>query len=118
MPKAQQRNRPVMVPAFLLGQLAVDRAFQGQGLARSLLLFALTTAWRASAVMGSTGVVTHPIDQDVRSLYAGWGFEVLPFDPQQAMFVRMADLKKLFGEPPATSPDQPAQDLSGATIPL
>jgi predicted N-acetyltransferase YhbS len=53
LPKPQQRNRPDPVPATLLGQLAVDKAFQGQGHAASLLLFALKTALRAAEIIGS-----------------------------------------------------------------
>ena len=99
LPKAQQRNRPEAIPAFLLGQLAVDIAYQGQRVAASLLQFALTTAWRASGVMGSMGVVTHPIDDSVRAFYARWGFEPLPFDPKQALFVRMVELEQMLGPP-------------------
>jgi GNAT superfamily N-acetyltransferase len=92
--KKQQRNKPDPVPATLLGQLAIDQAYQGRGHARSLLLFALTTALRASREIGSFGVITHPIDDQVRRFYARWGFEDLPFDPKQAMIVRVIDLEK------------------------
>jgi GNAT superfamily N-acetyltransferase len=92
--KAQQRNKPDPVPVTLLGQLAIDRACQGRGHARSLLLFALTTALRASRDIGSFGVITHPIDDQVRGFYARWGFANLPFDPKHAMIVRMVDLEK------------------------
>lgn len=98
LPKSQQRNRPNPVPATLLGQLAVDRSYQGQGHATSLLIFALRTSLRASEIVGSAGVITHPLDDAVRSLYAKWGFEELPFDPGRAMMVRMADLRKAFTE--------------------
>jgi hypothetical protein len=66
LPKPLQRNRPDPVPATLLGQLAVVRAFQGQGHAASLLVFALRTALVASATIGSLGVITHPLDDGVR----------------------------------------------------
>lgn len=92
--KVQQRNKPDPVPVTLLGQLAVDRRHHGQGHARSLLFFALTTALRASRDIGSFGVVTHPLDDQVRGFYARWGFEDLPFDPQRAMIVRMIDLER------------------------
>ena len=39
--KPQRRNKPDPVPATLLGQLAVDKRYQRQGYARSLLHFAL-----------------------------------------------------------------------------
>ncbi len=97
LPKAQQRNRPDPVPVTLLGQLAVDRRDRGQGHARSLLMFALRTALEAAALIGSTGVITHPLDDAVRAFYRRWGFQDLPFDPRRAMIVRMADLRASFG---------------------
>ncbi|MGJ0391392.1 MAG: GNAT family N-acetyltransferase [Methylocystis sp.] len=98
LPKPQQRNRPNPVPVTLLGQLAVDKDYQGQGHAVSLLLFALKTAVRAAEAIGSMGVITHPLDDNVRDFYARWGFQDLPSDPRRAMFVRMDDLRHSFGE--------------------
>jgi GNAT superfamily N-acetyltransferase len=92
--KAHQRNKPDAVPVTLLGQLAVDKAHQGQGHARSLLHFALAAALRASREVGSFGVITHPIDEQVRQFYRRWGFGDLPFDPKRSMIVRMVDLEK------------------------
>jgi GNAT superfamily N-acetyltransferase len=92
LPQPLQRNQPDPVPATLLGQLAVHHAFQGQGHAASLLLFALRTALRASERIGSMGVMTHPLDDGVRGFYGRWGFQDLRFDPRRAMFVRMVDL--------------------------
>ncbi len=94
LPKPQQRNKPDPVPVTLLGQLAVHKDYQGQGHARSLLLFALRMAMRASREIGSFGVITHPVDEAVRAFYRRWGFADLPFDPRGAMIVRMADLEK------------------------
>ncbi len=97
LPKPQQRNRPDPVPVTLLGQLAVDKDYQGQGHAASLLWFALKTALRAADLVGSMGVITHPLDDGVRSFYARWGFQDLPFDPRRAMMARMAELLLAFG---------------------
>jgi GNAT superfamily N-acetyltransferase len=94
LPKPQQRNRPDPLPTTLLGQLAIHKDFQGRGYARSLLLFALRTALRASRDVGSFGVITHPIDDQVHRFYARWGFQDLPFDPRRAMIVRMVDLER------------------------
>jgi GNAT superfamily N-acetyltransferase len=92
--KAQRRNKPDPVPVTLLGQLAVHNVYHGQGYARSLLLFALTTALRASREVGSFGVITHPVDDKIRAFYRRWGFEDVPFDPKRSMIVRMIDLEK------------------------
>jgi GNAT superfamily N-acetyltransferase len=92
--KAHQRNKPDPVPATLLGQLAIHLSHQGQGHARSMLQFALAAALRASREVGSFGVLTHPLDDEVRQFYRRWGFEDLPFDPRRSMIVRMVDLEK------------------------
>ncbi len=89
---AQIQRDPI--PATLLGQLAIDKAHQGRGHAGSLLRFALTAALRASREVGSFGVITHPIDEQVRQFYRRWGFEDVPFDPRRSMIVRMIDLEK------------------------
>jgi GNAT superfamily N-acetyltransferase len=94
LPKPRQRNKPDPVPATLLGQLAVQQQHQGKGHARSLLLFALRTALRASREIGSFGVMIHPIDDQARAFYRRWGFQDLPFDPRRAMIVRMIDLEQ------------------------
>jgi GNAT superfamily N-acetyltransferase len=98
LPKPQQRNRPDPLPATLLGQLAVDKRYQGQGHAVSLLQFALRTALRAADVVGSVGVITHPLDENVRGFYEKWGFHDLPFDPRRAMMVRMVDVRAAFAD--------------------
>ena len=92
--KRDRRNMPTPVPATLLGQIAVHRTYHGQGHARSLLQFALTTALRASHEVGSFGVLTHPLDEALRGFYRRWGFEDVPFDPRRSMIVRMTELAK------------------------
>jgi predicted N-acetyltransferase YhbS len=94
LPKAAQRNRPSPIPAILLGQLAIDRQHHGRGYARSLMLFALTTAVRLSKDIGCFGVLTHPLDDEVRAFYHRFGFEDLPFDPNHSMIVRIIDLER------------------------
>jgi len=94
LPRSAQRNQPEVLPAILLGQLAVDRRYQGRGFARSLMWFALTTAVGFSKGIGCFGVFTHPLDDELRVFYQHFGFEDLPFDPRRAMIVRIADLER------------------------
>lgn len=94
LPRSAQRNRPDPIPILLLGQLAVDRPQQGRGCARSLMVFALTTAVRFSRDIGCFGVLTHPLDDTVSAFYARFGFEPLPFDPRRSMIVRIVDLER------------------------
>ena len=94
LPKPQQRNRPDPVPAILLGQLAVDKNYQGQGHAADLLLHAYRRVLVASENIACMAIIAHPVDDNVRSFYAKWGFQELPFDPRRAMIVRMQDLAR------------------------
>ncbi len=96
-PKPQQRNRPDPAPALLLGQLAVDKEIRRQGHASDLMAYELRAALRASDIVGGMGVITYPLDDNLRGFYAGWGFQDLPFDPRRAMIVRMAELRRYFG---------------------
>lgn len=93
LPKAAQRNQPDPLGVILLGQLAVDLHYQSQGIARSLVWFALTTAVRISREIGCFGVLTHPLDDKLRAFYGQLGFEELPFDPRRAMIVKIVDLE-------------------------
>ena len=86
-------NRPNPIPAILLGQLAIDRRFHGNGYARSLMLYALTAAVRLSKEMGCFGVLTHLIDDGVRDFYRRFGFEEMSFDRDRRMIVRIVDLE-------------------------
>ena len=93
LPKSQQRNRPESVPAVLLGQLAVDSNYQGQGLAQSLLYFAFHTTVKISEQIGCACLITHPLDEKARGFYKHWGFEETPFDPTGSMIIKVSDLK-------------------------
>ncbi|MBS0639950.1 MAG: GNAT family N-acetyltransferase [Proteobacteria bacterium] len=93
LPRPAQRNRPEQIPVILLGQLAVDRTHQGNGHARLLLMFALATSVRLSQEIGCFGVVTHPLDDEVRGFYRRFGFDDLPCDPKRSMIVRIVDLQ-------------------------
>jgi len=92
--KAHQRNKPDPVPRRCWGSWRYIRPIRVRATPRSLLLFALTAALRASREVGSFGVLTHPIDGQVRQFYRRWGFEDVPFDPKRSMIVRMVDLEK------------------------
>src|SRR5271166_492033 len=88
LPKSHQRNQPDPIPVTLLGQLAVDKAWQGQGHADSLMQFAMRASLKAAESVGSFGVVTHPIDDALRAFYARWNFSDLRSEERRAMIVR------------------------------
>ncbi len=107
LPKSRQRNQPDPVPVTLLGQLAVDLQWQGQGHAFSLLQFALRAALKASESVASTGVITHPLDDSLRGFDARWGFSDLPFDPRHTMIARMVDIRRRLQIPSSSTNEPP-----------
>jgi len=79
---------------LFLGQLAVDRGYQGRGCAASLIRYAFGVAVRFSRDIGCFGVLTHLLDDGVRDLHWRFGFEELPFDRGRSMLLRIIDLER------------------------
>lgn len=83
-----------VVPAILLGRLAVDRQFQGQGIGRLLLVDALRRCVETSGSIGAFALVVDPLDDQARQFYAKYGFIALPDSGK--MFLPMKTIKGLF----------------------
>ncbi len=66
------------VPVALLGRLAVDAAFQGQGLGSILLADACRKVAGASAVLAVVGMVVDAKDEPAAAFYRHFGFTPLP----------------------------------------
>ena len=69
------------IPAMLLVRLAVDGSVQGEGVGAMLLADAML---RTLLVAGETGIrllLVHAVDDEARSFYLHFGFEVSPSDP-------------------------------------
>ncbi len=62
------------VPATLLGRLARDQAFRGQGLGERLLVDALRTAYLAGESIGSAVVLVDAINEEAGRFYMRYGF--------------------------------------------
>jgi GNAT superfamily N-acetyltransferase len=90
MPKAYDR-----LPVTLLGRLARDEKFRGQGVGELLLLDALNRAYHISETeIGSIAIVVDPIDVRAISFYEEYGFILLP--DRGRMFLPMTTAKGLF----------------------
>jgi predicted GNAT family N-acyltransferase len=76
LPEAMAKKLPryQSLPATLLGRLARDLAFRGQGLGDRLMLDALARAFASSAEVGSVAVVTDPKDERAAAFYREFGF--------------------------------------------
>lgn len=82
-----------LIPATLLGRLAVDRRFQGKGYGRFLLADALYRTVRSE--IASFAVIVDAKDERARSFYEREGFSVFPDQPLK-LFRPMAEIRKLF----------------------
>ncbi|MYG53121.1 MAG: GNAT family N-acetyltransferase, partial [Rhodospirillaceae bacterium] len=61
------------VPAAVLGRLAVDRAYRGQGLGEMLLLDAIRRVVRVSAAIGVYALVVDAKNDEAQSFYERYG---------------------------------------------
>lgn len=83
------------LPATLLGRLAVDIQFKGQGLGRLLLIDALKRSYDNSKTSsGSMAVVVDPLDDEAIKFYRKFGF--IELADSKKMFMAMRTISKLF----------------------
>lgn len=93
MPESVPRSYEAL-PVTLLGRLAIDEKFKGQGLGGIILLDALKRSYQiASQSLGSIGVVVDPLDNEALAFYEKFGFIILPDSGK--MFLPMADIARL-----------------------
>ena len=82
-----------LIPATLLGRLAVDLRYRGQGYGRFLLADALFRSVRSE--IASFAVIVEAKDEDARRFYLRESFLPFPDQPMK-LFRPMADLAALF----------------------
>ena len=83
-----------VVPATLLGRLAIDRRHKGEGLGRFFLVNALLRSMRSE--VASFAVVVDAKDDGARTFYMRDGFIPFPASPMR-LFLPMATIRKVFG---------------------
>jgi len=83
-----------VVPTALIGRLARDRRFRGQGVGEFLLVDALKRALQSSAQVGSYAVTVDAIDDDAVAFYAKYGFVPL-IGHRNRLYLPMASIKRL-----------------------
>ncbi len=87
-----RRTMPDPIPVVVLGRLAVDQDFQGQGLGRALVRDAGYRVILAADAIGIRGLLVHAISAEARAFYEAVGFDPSPLDPMTLM-ITLADLK-------------------------
>lgn len=97
LPPAVAKKLPKypLIPATLLGRLAISREHQGQKLGRVLLMDALYRSWKNTKEVASVGVVAEAYDEAARKFYLHHEFISLAEHPQK-LFIAMATIEKAF----------------------
>ena len=97
LPPAVAKKLPKypLIPATLLGRLAVSSEHQGQKLGKLLLMDALHRSWRNTVEVASVGVVAEAINEAARKFYLHHEFIPL-LDHSRKLFIAMGTIKKRF----------------------
>lgn len=93
---AQKLPKYPLIPATLLGRLAVSHAHQGQKLGRLLLMDALYRSWMNSTQVASVGVVAEAMDDAARRFYLHHEFIAVP-EHARKLFIAMRTIARPFG---------------------
>ena len=97
LPQETARRLPQYptVPATLIGRLAVNNPFRGQGLGELLLMDALRRSLTLSKQIASAAVIVDAKDDRAMSFYRKYGFLELSGIPGR-LFVPMSTVEQLF----------------------
>jgi len=80
-----RRNMPEPVPVVVLGRLAVDKRYQGRGIASGMLRDAVLRVIAASEQVGIKALLVHALSEEARRFYLRHGFQVSPADDMTLM---------------------------------
>ncbi len=86
-----------LLPATLLGRLAIGREWQGQKLGQFMLMDALRRSLKTTREIGSIGVVVDAYDDNATKFYLHHEFTFLPGQARK-LFLAMPTIKRLFSE--------------------
>ena len=92
---AKTLPRYPVVPATLLGCLAIDRQLQGRGAGEHLLMDALHRSWQASRQVASVAVVVDAKDNRAVEFYTRYDFTPFVHLPTW-LFLPMSVIEQLF----------------------
>lgn len=88
-----RRNMPEPIPVMVLGRLAVDQEWQGQGLGLDLLRDAILRTLQAAEIAGIRALLVHALHEQAARFYAHAGFRPSPIRPL-TYFLTLADAQK------------------------
>jgi GNAT superfamily N-acetyltransferase len=88
-----RRSMPDLIPVMVLARLAVDSAYQNQGLGSSLLKDALLRTIAAAQIAGIRAMLLHAMSEKAKRFYARAGFYECPVDPMM-MMITLEEVEK------------------------
>jgi len=91
---AKQLPRYPLLPATLLGRLAVDRTYQGQHFGELMLIDALKKALLATAQIASLAVIAEALDSPAANFYQKYGFQKFKQNPMK-LYLPMKSVEEL-----------------------
>ena len=94
-----RRNMPQLIPAVILGRLAIDKKWQGKGLGKALLNDAAQKTLLAAREVSAHLLIVHSISSESEDFYLHHGFIHLPVErPTFAIdLIKFARLTELTG---------------------
>jgi GNAT superfamily N-acetyltransferase len=95
-PGKVRRNMPDPVPVIVLGRLAVDKSFHGQGIGAGLLKDAVLRTLQAAKIAGIRAILVHAISDEAKRFYEKYGFRASPVDPATVM-ITLAEAERVLG---------------------
>jgi predicted GNAT family N-acyltransferase len=95
-----------VIGATLIGRLARDLSFKGQGLGELLLVNALKVALATSRKIASVGVIVDAKDEKAHHFYREFGFIAFP-ETTGRLFMRMDTIEQLYPLPERDHPMPP-----------
>jgi GNAT superfamily N-acetyltransferase len=92
---AKHLPRYPLLPATLLGRLAVDSRQKGQRFGELLLVDALRRSLDVAAQVASLAVIAEALDEEALNFYIKYGFQQFKQDPMK-LFLPMKSIEELY----------------------
>lgn len=80
-PKRLQRNMPDPLPVMVLGRLATDERYQGQGIGAALVRDAMLRILQVADMVGVRALLVHAISDGAKRFYQRADFMEFPGEP-------------------------------------
>jgi GNAT superfamily N-acetyltransferase len=76
---------PEPIPVAVLGRLAVDQTWRGQGVGRGLFRDSAMRVMQAAEAIGICGMLVHAISEEAKAFYVALGLSESPLEPMTLM---------------------------------